>query len=53
MVRITIKLRVPIKSRIPLEAWIVAAVVTVTSVASSAFGAPDASVGLNVAKPSW
>ncbi len=49
MVRIPIKLRIPIKSRIPLEAWIVAAVVTISSVISSLFGAPDASVGLNLA----
>jgi hypothetical protein len=50
MVRIPIKGRLPIKSRIPLEAWIIAAVFTISSAISSIFGAPDVSVGLNLAK---
>ena len=50
MARIPISVRFPIKTRIPLEAWIVAAVVAIVSTITSLFGAPDAYVGLNLAK---
>jgi hypothetical protein len=35
--------RIPMKSRIPIEGWVMAAVLTITSIISSAFGGPDAS----------
>lgn len=35
--------RIPIKSRVPVEGWVLAAVFTIMSIISSAFGGPDAS----------
>jgi hypothetical protein len=35
--------RIPMKGRIPIEGWVMAAVFTIMSIVSSAFGGPDAS----------
>jgi len=35
--------RIPIKGRIPIEGWVMAALFTIMSIVSSAFGGPDAS----------
>lgn len=35
--------RIPMKTRVPVEGWVLAAVFTIMSIISSAFGGPDAS----------
>ena len=35
--------RIPMKGRVPVEGWVMAAVLTITSIISSVFGGPDAS----------